>query len=452
MQSKKKYEVLISDASLDIHKRKYEMMSMLQSVMSSKVPLSLVTQPEIKFLMPPKAISTFLGSLSVDNRDRPTPPILILEQVTFDTMTVSWQTEFDLNVNSISNRRATEFQLCFAKFTKEFILSKKDRKKAKKKDQKQRKKKKRKRRKKYESSSEDSDTDSDSGSSSSSSDDSSESDSDISESSSSSGIDMDELKMMGDDEKQSVLMNEGLGDDADDEDVQFKNIDLSVLNWKSIKKSGKSTSHRVRGLVHGWSYLVRIRGKNDSGWGVFSEPIKVSTKTIELVWNQRKCGKGVTFIDKNRCKFSKKQAKICVDYKIKSKMHKIFCWEFKLHKISNYSWIGFVRGPIKQFVSNWSYFLGGNNANEYSIGFGSGSRTLSIQNAAGGNNGQSIPLSRSIRSGDRFKFKANMKNKTVTVYHNRKNIGVLFQNIPNCIVPAASNSSSSMEISCSFAS
>ena len=154
----------------------------------------------------------------------------------------------------------------------------------------------------------------------------------------------------------------------------------------------------------------------------------------------------------NRCKFSSKQAKVCVDYKIKSKAHKIFAWEFKLHKISNYSWIGFVRGPAKQNINNWNYFLGGNNMNEYSIGFGSGTKSLSIQNKGGYNHNQSVPLTKSVRTGDRFKFKANMKNKTVTVYHNGKNLGSLFQNIPNCIVPAASNSSSHMEISVNFAS
>merc|ERR1712129_43701 len=211
-------------------------------------------------------------------------------------------------------------------------------------------------------------------------------------------------------------------------------------------------SHRIKNLVHGWSYLVRIGGKNESGWGPFSEPIKVSTKTLSLQWNQRKHGKGITFIEKNRCKFSKKQAKVCVDYQIKSRMHKVFSWQFTVNKISNFSWLGFVRGPAKQFVSNWNYFLGGNNANEYSIGFGSGSKTLSVQNVSMGNNNQSIPLSRSVHSGDTFKFRANMKNKTVTVYHNRKNLGVIFQNIPGRIVPAASNSSSSMDITVSFAS
>jgi len=249
-------------------------------------------------------------------------------------------------------------------------------------------------------------------------------------------------------EKKDDEKNEGNNDDLND----FKNINFNILNWKRVRLSDKSKTYKIKKLVHGWSYLVRIRGKNESGWGPYSDPIKVSTKTIELKWNHHKHGKGVTFLTENRCKFSSKQAKICVDYKIKSKVHKIFCWEFKLNKISNYSWIGFVRGPAKQYISNWNYYLGGNNANEYSIGFGSGSKSLSIQNNGGYNNQQSVPLTHSIHSGDRFKFKANMKNKTVTLYHNGKNIGVLFQNIPSCIVPAASNSSSHMEISVNFAS
>ena len=78
--------------------------------------------------------------------------------------------------------------------------------------------------------------------------------------------------------------------------------------------------------------------------------------------------------------------------------------------------------------------------------------SLTIQNKNGYNQNGSITLTKTIRNGDKFKFKANMKNKTVTVYHNGRNIGILFQNIPNCIVPAASNASSHMEISVNFAS
>ena len=98
--------------------------------------------------MPPKEISNFLNALSVDNCDRPTPPVLILEKVTFDAMIVSWQTEFDDDINCVSNRKPSEFQLCYAKFTKEFIISKKDRKRAKKKAEKKKKKDKKKHKKK----------------------------------------------------------------------------------------------------------------------------------------------------------------------------------------------------------------------------------------------------------------------------------------------------------------
>merc|ERR1712244_137910 len=175
--------------------------------------------------------------------------------------------------------------------------------------------------------------------SSSESDSSSSSSSDSeSESVSSSGIDLDEFMEKKDDEK-----NEGNNDDLND----FKNINFNILNWKRVRLSDKSKTYKIKKLVHGWSYLVRIRGKNESGWGPYSDPIKVSTKTIELKWNHHKHGKGVTFLTENRCKFSSKQAKICVDY-----------------KINNYSWIGFVRGPAKQYISNWNYYLGGNNANE----------------------------------------------------------------------------------------
>eukprot|EP01084_Bolivina_argentea_P073177 132794_1 len=113
---KKQYESLISNVELDIHKRKLEIMGMANNIINAKVPLCLVTQPDIKFLMPPKAVSQFLNALSVDNCDRPAPPVIILEKVTFDTLTVSWQSEFDESVNSMSVRKATEYQLYYAKY------------------------------------------------------------------------------------------------------------------------------------------------------------------------------------------------------------------------------------------------------------------------------------------------------------------------------------------------
>ena len=188
-------------------------------------------------------------------------------------------------------------------------MSKKERKKAKKKAEKKKKKsrkkskkrkKKKKRRSRYDSSSDDSD----SSSSESDSDTDSESDSSStdSDSGSSSGVDIDELIKAqqqqrqnnndNDDVKSEELprLNEGGGDDN-----IYKNIDLSILNWKRIRLDSSTKSHKIKNLVHGWSYLVRIRGKNDSGWGQWSDPIKVSTKTIQLHWNQHKHGKGTTF-------------------------------------------------------------------------------------------------------------------------------------------------------------
>merc|ERR1712129_324984 len=132
-QCKERYETLINDANLDIHKRKYEIMQMMATVIDgNKCALTLATQPELKIVLPAKAISAFLNALSIDACDSPSAPLMILEKISFDTMTVSWSTEFDLQMIAVSNRKAQEYQLCYAKFQKEFILSKKQRKKAKK--------------------------------------------------------------------------------------------------------------------------------------------------------------------------------------------------------------------------------------------------------------------------------------------------------------------------------
>ena len=80
-----------------------------------------------------------------------------------------------------------------------------------------------------------------------------------------------------------------------------KQVDDSVELAKAALND-KTKSRKIRDLVHGWSYLVRIRGKNQSGWGEYSDLVKVSTKTIALKWYHNKHGEGITFINDKRCK------------------------------------------------------------------------------------------------------------------------------------------------------
>ena len=256
-----------------------------------------------------------------------------------------------------------------------------------------------------------------------------------------------EIDDAGDDIKDDESKGEG-GDKLN----EFEGVKLSSLNWKKLKFEGDINTCKIKKLSHGYSYLIRIRCKNDSGWSTFCEPIKISPKSLALQWDKKKHGKGITFLSENRVKFSSRQAKIAVDYKIKLKKHKIFTVEYQVHRVSSYTWLGFIRSPAKTYVNDWSTFLGSNNINEFSIGFSRGSMNITVCNAYGNNynnyNKQTnIPIRKKIKNNDRFKFKFNMKSSNVNVYHNNKSVGQIFTNIPDSIVCAVSNNSSHTDVS-----
>jgi len=203
--------------------------------------------------------------------------------------------------------------------------------------------------------------------------------------------------------------------------------------------------------------------KNKSGWGTWSDVAYFMTKNLGIVWDRRHHGSHVHFLNDDRIRFGSSQSKACVDYVIKETHTKKFEWEFIVHTLGTYTWIGFVRAPIKSTVHNWHTFLGGNNNDEYSIGFTHYSTTITVQNGNGNGNDNfnygynylynnrnyttTISARRGVKQNDKFKFKVNFKNHTVTVYHNHYCLGPLFSNIPDAIVPAASNNGSSCELS-----
>jgi len=228
-------------------------------------------------------------------------------------------------------------------------------------------------------------------------------------------------------------------------------INLNDIQWISVKIEGDEKSHKLKNLKNGYAYLIRIRAKNKSGWGMWSDVAYFMTKNLVMVWDRRHHGPHVQFISDDRIRFGRYQSKAVVDYVIKESHTRKFVWEFVVHSLSNYTWIGFVKSPAKSTVYNWNTFLGGNNYGEYSIGFGHHSTTLTVQNGYGNygynyNYATTVSTRRGVRQNDKFKFKVNFKDHTVTVYHNHHCLGEIFRNIPDAIVPAASNSSSSSEI------
>ena len=509
-QAKTKYEELMSNKGIDKYDRQMNVLSMVDQVLNQNVNLSLITQPTMKFLENPKIVSKLFNSLQIDDCDTPSQPIVIIKDSKFSSIHINWTTEYDdelksfwkenyeMNKNNSTSRLPSEFEIQYFKYGKydtqdkrnrkdlKHKRSKKDKNKNKNKSNKNKtkksKKKKRKRKNKY-------DSDSDSSSSDSSDSSSSESDSDSDSDSSSSGSGDDEPRMaararaqaqarvaaammpavnyrvMDDEKRAENEMGSGNDDNSNKDSIEKKieNLDLSSLHWKKIVVSSKYLNYHLKHLKCGCYYLIRIRGKNSSGYGEWSDVIIGKTKTVELKWYQGKHGKKVTFLSPTRVKFGHRQSKVVVDYTIRSSQHKTFSWEFEMHKISDFSWIGFVRGPAKKHIDNWNYFLGGNPSNnEFSIGFGIGSTSLSVQNRNGfgwgynnnnyNNNTINIYNYRrhGIKKGDKFKFLANFKDKTVELFINNHSIGVVFHNIPEKIVPAVSNNTSSSEISVRF--
>ena len=148
-EGKKEYERLISDPKIDINKRKQRILSMTESILNCDVKLTMVTQPTLKLNYNDDKVKLFINSLCIDSCDEPKPPALIIDQINYDTVDISW--EFD--DNSIE-KKIIEYQVQYAKFKKDKTVKVK-------KTKKRKKKKKKKKRSRYDSSSDDSSDSSD---------------------------------------------------------------------------------------------------------------------------------------------------------------------------------------------------------------------------------------------------------------------------------------------------
>merc|ERR1712228_263803 len=214
---------------------------------------SFITAPNIKFNDFNPAANEYYNTLSIDDCDQPQAPNTKIIKIGFSSIAIEWtMNEIDIN----GAKQVLEFQIEYA------VLPKKKRKK---------KKKKRK------------DTDSDSDSSS---DSESESDSD-SDSDSDSSTDSDSSSNSDSDSNESDEEEK----EVDVEDFDESLIDIDALKWianeKKFKVKAKSLKRNkfkfvIEELKDEWPHIIRIRGRNESGWGKYCKLIKFQTNKLVI--------------------------------------------------------------------------------------------------------------------------------------------------------------------------
>ena len=146
---KKKYEELISDQKLDIHKRKTLILTMIDNILNDKnITLVMITQPKIAFNVNNKQINKFLNNLIIDDCDQPFPPIIIIQKIQYDYCQIIWKLDKKYQTNN--TKKILSFEISWCKLPKSYLknISKDDNKNNKKKKKKKKKKNKKKKRKK----------------------------------------------------------------------------------------------------------------------------------------------------------------------------------------------------------------------------------------------------------------------------------------------------------------
>ncbi len=113
-----------------------------------------------------------------------------------------------------------------------------------------------------------------------------------------------------------------------------------------------------------------------------------------------------------------------------------------MEEFSNGSHLGFIRAPQSTYVPKLAEMMKGSNCNW----LGNIKNTwccdavlnwTKLLPQCHGNRWELNCVK--IAVGDRFRFKINMEKKTCEVFHNGKNLGVIFKDLPTEISPAISS-------------
>eukprot|EP01083_Nonionella_stella_P307858 1083870_1 len=171
-----------------------------------------------------------------------------------------------------------------------------------------------------------------------------------------------------------------------------------------------------------------------------------------LKWNTKEGTHGnaerVTFVNANTvaCFWSV----VCVDYVIKAQDVNVFCYEFQLidHDGANVnSTFGFAPYPLNKEITdvNRSFHI-----QSYGVRFLPENYHVYVKGSK--QKEQALPNGEKFKKTDKIGFRINMENKTAELFYNRNNLGVVYQNIPKCIIPVMSGTGYDGKSTCSVIS
>src|SRR5690606_25963848 len=109
----KRYKELINNSKLDVHLRRLEILKIFdKTVNKNNVPLSIITEPKIKFDLSLMDINTnLINKIFIEDCDQPNPPFnLTIDKLSNDSCYISWEM-IDILSNNDNYKPILEFQI-----------------------------------------------------------------------------------------------------------------------------------------------------------------------------------------------------------------------------------------------------------------------------------------------------------------------------------------------------
>eukprot|EP01083_Nonionella_stella_P161562 529380_1 len=97
------------------------------------------------------------------------------------------------------------------------------------------------------------------------------------------------------------------------------------------------------------------------------------------------------------------------------------------------STFGFAPYPLNKEITNVN-----NEFSSQSYGVYFDKQRYNVHAKGSKQKGQALPNGEIFKKTDKIGFRINMENKTAELFYNRNNLGVVYQNIPQCIIPVMS--------------
>eukprot|EP01083_Nonionella_stella_P129066 391340_1 len=236
-------------------------------------------------------------------------------------------------------------------------------------------------------------------------------------------------------EKYEIKYNKIEANDAEDEKQMEQVDDVHV-----VRLDGNQSEVTIEGLSPTCKYKFCARAYYEQmGFTAYSKGIIMEVKKErQLGWDRQHHGNGITFVSDQRIKYSTQRAACIADYVVKKANHDRFEWSVQIHQYSNSSWIGFVDAK-KLNTLNYNTHIASNQHCTVGPHINATSLTVCGPGKAGS------PTTTAMKNGDILKFVADLNKKEMTLYHNDKSLGVVWKNIYDEFIPAASNNQTAAE-------